>query len=82
MGQEIIFVMLLNVGLPRNDLYIGLSRISNIGVDMFFFLSGIGLWYSWAKDSSTNTFYLKRIFRIYPTWLIVATAYYVSDMFW
>lgn len=82
MGFAIIFVMLFHVGLPRNDLFFGLRRMGNIGVDMFFFLSGIGLWYSWAKDSSTHTFYLKRLFRIYPTWLIVTTAYYVPDMLW
>ena len=49
MGLAILFVMLFHVGLPRTDMFFGLHRIGNIGVDMFFFLSGVGLWHSWTK---------------------------------
>lgn len=36
MGLAILFVMLFHVGLPRTDMFFGLHRIGNIGVDMFF----------------------------------------------
>ena len=49
MGFAMIIVMLFHVPLSRNDLFYGLMRCGNNGVDMFLFLSGIGLWYSWTK---------------------------------
>lgn len=79
MGLAILFVMLFHVGLPRTDMFFGLHRIGNIGVDMFFFLSGVGLWHSWTKNPNTKHFYQKRLLRIYPTWLIVASLYYIPD---
>ena len=81
MGLAILFVMLFHVSVPRTDMFFGLHRIGNIGVDMFFFLSGVGLWHSWTKNSDTMRFYQKRLLRIYPAWLIVASLYYIPDFF-
>lgn len=80
MGLAIIFVVLFHVGLPREDIFFGLRRMGNIGVDIFLFLSGIGLWYSWSKTPSTLTFLFKRFFRVYPAWIIIAALYYIPDM--
>ena len=79
MGLAILFVMLFHVNLPRNDMFFGLRRLGNIGVDMFFFLSGMGLWFSWMKSNTIQLrrFYLRRFLRIYPTWLLVACAFYI-----
>lgn len=100
MGLAIIFVVLFHVHLPRSDMFFGLRRMGNIGVDIFFFLSGMGLWFSWIKPflsharpsapapSPTHvssdsiaaylrSFYLRRFLRIYPTWLLVACAFYI-----
>ena len=77
MGAAMLFIMLFHVGLPRNDLFFGLRRMGNIGVDMFLFLSGIGLWFSWMKKSSARHFFTKRYLRIYPAWLIMACLYYI-----
>ncbi len=89
MGMAMLFVILFHVGLPRNDLFYGLRRMGNIGVDIFLFLSGIGIWFSWNKLTekkngitpiSLYLTYLKRRFiRIYPAWFIVACAYYIPD---
>ena len=49
MGFAMIIVMLFHVPLSRNDLFYGLMRCGNNGVDMFLFLSGIGLWFAWTK---------------------------------
>jgi len=78
MGFAIIIVMLFHVPLSRLDPFFGLRRMGNLGVDIFFFLSGIGLWYSWAKQQKWRRFYLNRALRIYPAWLIVAGYFYIS----
>ena len=78
MGFAIIIVMLFHVPLSRLDPFFGLRRMGNLGVDIFFFLSGIGLWYSWAKQQDWRRFYLNRALRIYPAWLIVAGYFYIS----
>ena len=54
MGAAIIMIMLFHVPVPRADLFFGLKRMGNIGVDMFLFLSGIGLWFSRAKATATD----------------------------
>ena len=77
MGIAMLFIILFHVSLPRNDLFFGLRRMGNIGVDMFLFLSGIGLWFSWIKTPSARHFFMKRYLRVYPAWLIVACFYYI-----
>lgn len=79
MGIAILLVVLFHVGLSRSDPFFGLRRMGNIGVDIFFFLSGMGLWYSWLKTPSVAHFYKRRLLRIYPTWLVVATLFYLPD---
>ena len=92
MGLAILFVVLFHVGLPRTDLFFGLKRMGNIGVDIFFFLSGMGLWFSWAKasplpppngggvkpfGSRAKGFLKRRLQRIYPTWLLIGGGFYI-----
>lgn len=89
MGAAMLFIILFHVGLPREDYFYGLRRLGNIGVDIFLFLSGIGLWFSWVKRSSTGdafgkryaSFMKKRMWRIYPAWLIMASLFYIPDYF-
>ena len=50
MGLAMLFIVLFHVALPRSDAFYGLRRMGNIGVDMFLFLSGVGLWFSWTRD--------------------------------
>ncbi|MBO5538356.1 MAG: acyltransferase [Prevotella sp.] len=88
MGAAMVFIVLFHVWLPRTDAFFGLRRTGNIGVDIFFFLSGMGLWFAWTKlraaggstfRSALSTFYRRRFLRIYPAWLIMASLYYVPD---
>ena len=78
MGFAIIIVMLFHMAVPRSSSWYGLVRMGNLGVDIFFFLSGVGLWYSWSKNPDLQRFYFNRIIRIYPAWLIIAGYYFVS----
>ena len=77
MGTAMLFIILFHVGLSRNDPFFGLHRCGNVGVDMFLFLSGVGLWFSWTKEPSLKHFFSRRYIRIYPAWLIAACMYYI-----
>lgn len=46
-------------------------------VDIFFFLTGMGAYYSLRKDSDALAFYKRRISRIYPRYLPVILLYFV-----
>lgn len=41
-----------------------------LGVDGFFFLSGMGIAFSLKKRGSIWTFYQKRVLRLFPAWLL------------
>lgn len=57
----------------------GLSLVAHAssGVDMFLFLSGMGLYFAFSKNSSLKRFYERRVLRILPTFLIVAIPAYI-----
>lgn len=79
MGAAMLFVILFHVALDRGDPFYGLRRCGNVGVDIFLFLSGVGLWFSWVKSPDVLRFYRRRLLRIVPTWIVVATAFYLPD---
>ena len=80
MGIAMLIIILFHVDLARSDMFFGLRRMGNLGVDMFLFLSGIGLWFSWMKTPSYRPFYFRRLIRIYPAWLIIACLYYLPRL--
>lgn len=53
-----------------------LSHEGRVGVDMFLFLSGIGLYFSLKGRNSILEFYKRRFIRIIPTYLIIAAPLY------
>ena len=79
MGLAIIGIILFHVPLSRGDMFFGLKRMGNVGVDVFFLLSGVGLWFAWSKKPSVMHFYRRRLLRIMPAWMVVATAFYLTD---
>jgi len=79
MGLAMLFIILFHVGLDRGDPFYGLRRCGNVGVDMFLFLSGVGMWFSWHRMPSARRFFVRRLLRIYPAWLIMASLYYIPD---
>lgn len=61
---------------------IGQFNIGYVGVDIFLFLSGLGLSYSYENNSITQ-FYKNRIKRIYPIYLIsVVATYLIYNLDW
>ena len=49
----------------------------NVGVDMFLFLSGVCLYFSFVKDSDIGHFMKKRFLRIVPAVWLVNTLYWM-----
>ncbi len=81
MGFAMLIIVMFHIFVPRQSAFFGLHRIGNSGVDIFLFLSGIGMWYSWTKTANPSTlqFFKRRYARIYPAWLIIALLYYGND---
>ena len=53
MGVAMLMVMLFHVNGPLHDtLWQCMLRCGNVGVDMFLFLSGIGLWFTWTRTDA------------------------------
>lgn len=52
MGLAMVLIILFHVRLPQSDFFFGLKRCGSVGVDMFMFLSGVGLWFSWTRTPS------------------------------
>ena len=78
MGIAMIAVMLFHVVGPQHDtVWYCIARCGNIGVDIFLFLSGIGLWYAWTASPSLKHYYKRRLLRIYPAWLLFACIFYI-----
>ena len=54
--------------------------IGSSGVDIFLFLSGFGLYYSFKKNQDLRTFFKKRFTRILiPYFIISIPAWYIKD---
>ncbi len=79
MGLAIVFVMLFHIDIDKSNLMYSIAKCGNVGVDIFLFLSGIGLWYSWNKNPSLKHFYHRRFWRIFPEFFIMACLYYIPD---
>ncbi len=92
MGLAILYVVLFHVYMPRTAFFYPLRRLGNSGVDMFLFVSGMGLWFSWTRmrlgkkldgngamplSASLRRFFRHRYVRIYPVWLLVASVFYI-----
>jgi len=63
------------IGSKLNFLLEGIKNTGYIGVEIFLFLSGMGLYYSFDRNNNIKQFYIKRFFRIIPESLLVVVIY-------
>lgn len=70
MGAAMAFIMASHT-IGRFGLY------GNIGVEWFLILSGVGLYFSLQKETSTKNFYQRRFKKILPAYLIVAIPFFL-----
>lgn len=88
MGVAILLVLWYHIFTGTGSSIIpGLSSIGYFGVDIFLFLSGIGLCYGYGKYKSVVQFYKRRVLRIYPTYLtaiiigaLLTTSFSIVDI--
>lgn len=69
MGIGIVMIYILHSGKIGYSLYDSIYKYGWIGVDIFFFLSALGLGYSLKKNR--DGFIRRRLIRILPTWIII-----------
>lgn len=85
MGVATVLVLLIhgNEFLWPKQLGFALKLVSegSVGVDVFLFLSGIGLFFSMNKDTSILKFYKRRFERIIPIYLLIAVPLYAILVF-
>ena len=68
-GIAILWVVFFHARLGLNGLLYQVQRIGYGGVDIFFFMSGFGLFYSLEKDADTGRYLKRRAQRLLPSYL-------------
>lgn len=82
MGISVITVLVLHLGMFRNTYHYGYNRffelfcryVSSSGVDVFLLLSGIGLYFSFKKNSNLKDYYIKRYTKIFVPYLTICVV--------
>ncbi|MBQ2944424.1 MAG: acyltransferase [Ruminococcus sp.] len=73
----------INTAMPNHPVLAGILSLiryhGNKGVDMFLFMSGIGLYYSMSSNPRLRDFYKKRATRILPAVFIVSFIWFAFD---
>lgn len=88
MGAAILMTMFCHLNIAQKHNGVSVTQLASImqtftvGVDIFFFYSGIGLYYSFTNHRMKYlAFEIKRVKRIVPTYLIVAgITYFLYDV--
>ena len=80
MGAAILLIIMCHSTLyiehaAISRMYTLIKQFSKIGVDLFFFVSGLGLYFSFSRDSDLLRFYRKRLLRIVPQYTIVIACW-------
>lgn len=71
MGWSILWIMMLHFQFITIKPLGFIAQYGFAGVDIFMFVSGLGLYHSLRRYSSIGFFYLKRAKRIFPTYYFV-----------
>lgn len=81
-GIACLFVVLyhLKSSAPNDSIFFHLFRFGAFGVDLFFMISGFVIVIATMNDKMVDSFFIKRVFRIYPP-LIAAIIFqvYISN---
>ena len=84
MGVAILLILFCHLDVSQSHHSVehtrlaGILQTGSVGVDIFLFLSGIGLYYSYTKNKLPYwTFEKKRLLRIIPYYLILGGLTYL-----
>ncbi len=79
MGIAIIFIMIchnsITFGGDFEETNMIIKSFFQVGVDIFFMMSGIGCYFSLSRNPDTVAFYQKRILKIIPLYLVINIVY-------
>ena len=83
MGIAIIWVIIYHLQINWNVGVTALNKVFHIiekqgyfGVDIFFFASGVGCYYSLSKDSNPGRFIKRRLYRLMPVYIPLVILWY------
>lgn len=81
MGIAILWIMLFHTcGIFVFPKFISLFQTTgNYGVDIFFFVSAYGLFYSMKRPQSLIAWYVRRLKRILPTYFLICTLFGIAS---
>lgn len=77
MGLAILWVMFCHshIDVSSSNFLSAIKWSGPMGVDIFMFVSGFGIYYSLSKNSSLKTYYKNRILRIIPYYTPIVLLY-------
>ncbi len=74
MGWAILWIMMLHFRFISLKPLGFIAQYGYAGVEIFMFVSGLGLYYSLQRNNSLLSFYAKRLKRIFPTYYIIGVV--------
>lgn len=77
MGLAIIWVMFFHFETFARQIFYKIFCVGYGGVDVFFFASGIGCYYSLSKNKNVLEFFKRRFLRIFPTYIPFIIIYMI-----
>ena len=82
MGIAMIWVMLFHsyTGIVKRlniPILYDILKHGNLGVEIFLFLSGFGLYHSLSRNDNILSFYKRRAIRVIIPWLIISCPYWI-----
>jgi len=77
MGFAMIWVIFFHstISIEEFKYLHSLKTLGYAGVDIFLLVSGLGLYFSYKKDSNIISFYKRRFVRIIPTYITIVTLF-------
>ena len=85
MAVGIVLVMLchstIQVGPSFQQAYSVIRQFCQIGVDMFLFLSGYGIYHALTKSNDVRMFYKKRLIRLFVPYILVLIIWGIAQIF-
>ncbi len=76
-GLSILWIMLFHSSIVfSSPLITSIKNLGKYGVDIFLFVSGISLYFSFEKSNNLKAFYIKRLKRVVIPTLLIVIPYY------
>lgn len=80
MSMAILWIMIYHSGIQmENQIFAFVKQIGYGGVDIFFFLSGIGALYSMLRNNDMGAYYRRRMIRIFPVYFPFISIWFLFN---